>query len=278
MTVNNTDTRTDDTDPLVAKKPRLNPYLYGGEMIARRILWDLKPQSWISRSRLLRARDRYVNRKAVILCNGPSLNKVDFDVLSASGVYAFGLNKINLLFDNTTFRPDCIVAVNSHVIDQNREFYNQTSIPLFLDSYASGRGRIRLRKNVVFLHSGGTPNGFAKDCSMSINQGHTVTYVSLQLAFHMGFRQVALVGADHTFADQGPANKTVTCTGEDKSHFHPEYFSGMKWQLPDLFESEVAYTRASNMYNAYDRKIFNCTEGGKLEIFERQSLENFISI
>jgi hypothetical protein len=112
---------------------------------------------------------------------------------------------------------------------------------------------------------------------MSIDQGHTVTYVALQLAFHMGFTRVAIVGADHNFAVTGPANKTVVAGEKDESHFDPNYFAGgVKWQLPDLFESEVAYGRARQVYAAHDRTIYNCTDGGKLECFERMTLEQFL--
>jgi len=266
----------DFEDPLVKKRSTLIPYYYGGIAIIRRLLWDINLQSWVSRKKLKKWKDSHSGEKAIILCNGPSLNKVDFDRIG-SNVFTFGLNKINLLFDNSRFRPSCIVAVNPFVIKQNKAFYNTTNILLFLDSTGIQKGRITPRKNIVFLHSGGPPDGFAKDCSVSINQGYTVTYVTLQLAFHMGFKNIALVGADHTFATKGPANKLIDGDEIDHSHFDPRYFSNVKWQLPDLFESEVAYIRANNMYIAHDRKIFNCTDGGKLEIFDRLSLAEFLS-
>ena len=263
-------------DPLVKRKPTLSQYHYGGLAIARRLLWDINPQAWISRRKIGKLRDIHSGEKAIILCNGPSLNKVDFELIG-SNCFTFGLNKINLLFDRSSFRPSCIVAVNSFVIEQNRNFYNETAIPLFLDSIGIRRGWTSTGSNTVYLHSGGPPDSFAKDCSVSINQGYTVTYVALQLAYHMGFKKVALVGADHTFATKGPANKTVDGGSADQSHFDPRYFSNVKWQLPDLFESEVAYTRANNMYNAHGRKIFNCTDGGELEVFDRLPLADFLS-
>lgn len=266
----------DKDDPLVKRRPTLNPYLFGMGVIARRLLWDVNPRSWTARHKLGKWKNKYRGEKAVILCNGPSLNKVDFDLVG-SECFTFGLNKIDLLFDRSSFRPSCIVAVNSLVIEQNRDFYNETDIPLFLDSIATRSRWVNSRNNVAFLHSGGRQDGFARDCSMSINPGFTVTYVALQLAFHMGFSRVGLVGADHTFATKGPANKIADGESIDESHFDPRYFSNVKWQLPDLFESEVAYTRANNTYHAHDRKIFNCTEGGKLEVFDRLPLTEFLS-
>jgi hypothetical protein len=266
----------DPDDPLVKRRPTLNPYFYGGSAILRRLLWDINPQSWISRRRISGLKDRFTGQKAVILCNGPSLNKVDLSEIPSS-CFTVGLNKINLLFERTDFRPNCIVAVNPYVIEQNRDFYNSTEIPLFLDSVGLRKGWIRPRDGIVFLHSGGPPNGFAKDCSVSINQGSTVTYVALQLVFHMGFHHIALVGADHNFAVNGPSNKTVLGDAVDNSHFDTRYFANVKWQLPDLVDSEFSYWKARRIFEAYDRRVVNCTVGGKLEVFERLPLNRFIA-
>tara|TARA_R110002111_G_scaffold99170_6_gene153280 strand:- start:137 stop:937 length:801 start_codon:yes stop_codon:yes gene_type:complete len=265
----------DFEDPLIKRRATLNPYFKSAGMLLNRLLWDLQPQSWISRSKLVNQKNAYKGKKAIIFCNGPSLNKVDFDYVMKSGCFIFGLNKINLLFDRTSLRPDCIVATNPLVIRQNSNFYNQTKIPLYIDFFGFRHGFIKPRNNVIFFHSG-ISEGFARDCSISINQGYTVTYVALQLAFHLGFQKVALVGADHSFSTSGPANKTVKSKVPDESHFDPRYFSNVEWQLPDLFESEVAYNRANKIYEAHGREIINCTVGGKLEVFKRRTLEDFI--
>ncbi|MGK2925651.1 MAG: hypothetical protein ACSLE2_08510, partial [Lysobacterales bacterium] len=118
---------------------------------------------------------------------------------------------------------------------------------------------------------------FARDVSFSIYQGHTVTFVAMQLAYHMGFTRVALVGCDHNFAVKGPANQTVTAGDVDESHFDPRYFAGgVKWQLPDLIQSEVSYLMALDVFQSDNRLLCNCTEGGKLEVLPRMRLRDFI--
>lgn len=265
-------------DPLVARRATNNPYFAAIDLFYNRILWDLYPDAWRSRNRLKKSRDSHRDENAVILCNGPSLLKTDFGMLRESGVYTIGLNKINLLFEKTDYRPDAIVAVNKHVIEQNREFYNSTEIDLFIDSCARRKNLVKSRNNVVYIHSSGQAR-FAKDISMSLYQGYTVTFVALQLAFHLGFKNVSLIGADHDFAVNGEANKEVIAGGADESHFDPRYFSAnMKWNLPDLFESEIWYGRAKNMYASHGRKIVNSTVGGKLEVFPRLDLRNFLDV
>lgn len=257
-------------------KTTINPYRQATGLILSRMLWDMHLYSWISRNRIKGWRDKYLGQKAVILCNGPSLNKVNFNLLEKSGTFKFGLNKINLLFNRVKFRPSVIVAVNLHVLEQNADFYNKTNIPLFLDS--SGKKYVKFRKNINFLHSTGK-GLFARDCSISICQGHTVTYVAMQLAFHMGFKDVALVGCDHSFDSKGPANKTIIAGDEDASHFDKNYFAGgVKWQLPDIVQSELHYKIAKDIYELNNRNIYNSTEGGKLEVYERKSLEDFLNL
>ncbi|MEH6592726.1 MAG: 6-hydroxymethylpterin diphosphokinase MptE-like protein [Halioglobus sp.] len=262
----------DAKNPLLSVPAVINPYRTSAILLKNRLLWDLRPESWRSRRKIRKWHNKYIGEKAVIVCNGPSLLETNLDLLE--GVFTFGLNKIDLLFDKSSFRPSCIVAVNEFVIEQNTGFYNATEIPLFLDSIAMRR--VTPKSNIAYLHSS-TGLGFAQDCSMSILQGHTVTFVAMQIAFHMGFQEVALIGCDHSFADSGPANAVGVSGKTDTNHFDPNYFAGgTHWNFPDLFESEVAYTRAKNMYQAHGRKLINATEGGKLDLFERSSLLDFV--
>lgn len=259
--------------PVLRMREDNNPYLHGAALVWRQLKWDCKPVAWSSRRKMKKLRNTESGGKAVILCNGPSLNSVDFDLLD--NVYTFGLNKINLLFSRTRFRPSCIVSVNHHVLEQNKEFFVTSKIPLFLDS---GAYRLFGNKDHITYLNGTSRRKFARDCSVAVYSGHTVTFVAMQLAFHMGFEEVALVGCDHSFEHSGMANQSVVATGEDRNHFDPTYFSsGMTWELPDLFESEVAYNMAKEIYTLAGRTLCNATEGGFLEIFPRVELVDFIA-
>lgn len=259
------------------QRSTVNPYLNGLYILKERLKWDLNPRSWSSRKRLKSIIDFRRGKKAVIICNGPSLKKVNFDNLIDSDVYFFGLNKINLMFDSTTFRPDSIVASSQLVIEQNKDFYNETDIQLFLNSEKVSL--IKDRPNVIFLNYSSIPRKFARDCSISMFEGHTVTYTAMQLAFHMGFERVALIGCDHHFTSKGAANKTVQAGEFDLNHFHPKYFAdGVKWDLPDLLGSEYHYDLADKIFREFGREIVNCTDGGKLEIFRRIPFEEFLGM
>ncbi|MEY4987421.1 MAG: hypothetical protein RL567_1200 [Bacteroidota bacterium] len=258
-------------NPILQTYDTANPYRNSLKNIFDRLKWDIDLESWKSRLNLKKLHNRHRGQNAVILCNGPSLLKTDFNLLKDT--YTFGLNKINLLFDKNDFRPNSIVAVNKFVVEQNKFFFNKTQIPLFIDSLS--KQHIKSRDNVTFLHSTNQVK-FARDVSVSLWQGATVTNVALQLAFHMGFENVALVGCDHNFAVKGPANQIVISGEKDESHFDPNYFArGLKWQLPDLVASEYGYALARETFKASGRNIYNCTVGGELEVFERKLLSDF---
>ncbi len=252
----------------------LNPYYWAVRYVLRRMLWDLRPRSWIYRKKLKELKGKYRGERAVILCNGPSLLDVNFEMLE--NTYTFGLNKINLLFDQTRFRPSCIVAVNPFVLQQNSKFYTETEIPLFLDQVAL-RASVPYRANRILLSSSSIPF-FSRDCSMSVFQGYTVTYVAIQLAFHMGFEKVALVGCDHSFSGASEANKVLQSKGDDDSHFSKDYFSnGQLWQYPDLKQSEVYYSLARGVYEKNGRFLCNASTKTKLDVLPKVDLEEFLN-
>jgi len=254
----------------------INPYRDAAYTLLERMAWDRRPEAWRSRRKLRRVRGTLAGQKGLILCNGPSLNEVDFERLDAQreGVHIFGLNKINLLFERTAFRPDAIVAINRYVVEQNAPFFNATDLPLYLST--KGIRHIRPRPNIAFLHPSNKP-AFARDVSISVHPGFTVTYVALQLAFHLGLRDVALTGCDHTFVAQGAANQVVSSGQRDTNHFDPRYFSGgAPWQIPDLAGSEHFYARAADVFAAYGGSIVNATVGGQLDLFPRRDLFDWL--
>ncbi len=261
-------------NPQYKRRATINPYRNALHQILTRLRWDLDINSWKSRRRLKALKESESGRKCVIMCNGPSLLNSDLSLLQGSGIYTIGLNKINLLFEKHTIRPSSIVAVNRHVVEQNRDFFNETGLQIFISRFA--KDIIQPRDNVIFVDLAEQPK-FARDVSISLQQGFTVTFVALQVAFHLGFKDVALIGCDHNFKAKGNANTTVKADGPDCNHFDPRYFSdGVNWQLPDLLGSEHYYDLARRAYEAFDRRIVNCTIGGKLEVFPRISLEDWI--
>jgi hypothetical protein len=213
------------------------------------------------------SKDRHRGERCFILGNGPSLQKTDLSLLR--GERTFGLNRIYLLFPDLGFSTTYLVVVNTLVIEQCAREMKDLAIP----KYVTWRGRRWLSEDpgTIFLDTDYTPPAtFSPDASRRIYEGSTVTYVALQLAFHMGFEEVILVGVDHRFQSQGAPNVTVTSQGPDPNHFSANYFGpGFRWQLPDLEASERAYRLARDAYQAAGRRVLDATVDGALTVFPK---------
>jgi hypothetical protein len=120
---------------------------------------------------------------------------------------------------------------------------------------------------------------FQYDLTRPMVVGATVTFVTLQLAFYMGFQTVYLVGLDHNYKEKGIPSKTETRVPDrDESHFHANYFpKGYKWQLPDLLRSEIEFDITRKAFEADGREVLDATIGGKCQIFKKVSFEDIFN-
>lgn len=209
-------------------------------------------------------------KDVLVVGNGPSLKKTELDRIN---MVSIGMNKIDLLFDKTSWRPDIITCVNGLVTRQNREFFNSTDIILVLPSRAWYLG-VKHRKNVLFIRSYSSTD-FMNDITKGFDYcGATVTYTALQIAASLNPKSVNIVGVDHNFkknVDNG-ANSIEKFEGDDDNHFDPNYFKGQLWGLPDLEGSEVAYTRARKYFDSVNIPITDYTINGKCQIFKKDDV------
>lgn len=224
-----------------------------------------------STRRLYSWRDRHRGETCVILGNGPSLNKTDWNLIE--NVFTFGLNRIYLAFDDMGFETSVLVSVNQLVIEQCRDELLELPLPKFFSWRA--KDELPLAQDIVFLQSVRGPKFSTNPVLEGVWEGATVTYVAMQLAYWMGFKRVVLIGVDHYFETNGPAHETVVSEGSDPNHFHPEYFGeGFRWQLPDLETSEVAYRLARREFEVNGRDIVDATIGGALTVFPKMGLRD----
>lgn len=221
-----------------------------------------------SRRILMQYKDKYRGQRCVIIGNGPSLNNTDLSLLRNE--YTFGLNKIYLLFDRIDWRPSFYVSVNPFVIQQSaHQIFNEIHGLKFLDFVAFKY--LPYNEDTVHLLSLEGKN-FSTDLCEGIFQIHTVTYVAMQIAYHLGFDEVFLVGVDHFFnaAQDGRPDQVVVQNNHDADHFDPGYFErGQQWNLPNLKGSEEGYKIAKAMFEKKNKKIYDATVGGHLTVFEK---------
>ena len=234
------------------------------------------PWRRISIQNLNKFKDIHFGERCFIIGNGPSLKNTDLSLLQNE--FTFGMNRIYLLFQDLGFSTTYYLSVNDLVIEQCAQDILSLQIPRFLSwrsrrfikEALGDRNRLPADPPLSFLHTTYTGPKFAYDARHRLWEGATVTYVAMQLAFHMGFKRVVLIGVDHSFTTIGKPNTTVVSQGDDPDHFDGSYFGkGFRWQLPDLETSELAYMRAKENYLSANREILDATIDGKLTVFPK---------
>ena len=220
-------------------------------------------------------RDRYKGKPMLIVGNGPSLNKTPLERFK--NVASIGMNKIDLLFGRTSWRPDMMLCNNNMVVIQHRDQFALSTIPIYL----AWKSRWFIRRNSQSIHyfNALQTEAFQTDIPHRVGSGATVTYTALQFAYFMGADPVIIVGVDHNFDRSGDVNAYERSKGDDVNHFDPNYFGGgTLWGLPNLDASERVYAMSRQMFEADGRKIYDATIDGKLQIFEKISIEHAIKL
>lgn len=241
-----------------------------------RYKWDALTFGSCAIHSLERLRDACLGRPLLVVGNGPSLNRTPLDKFC--GIASIGMNKIDLLFERTTWRPDLIVCVNNLVAKQHATKFAESDIPVYLSWKSRHYIPLGARKKVNFFLSRDT-DAFSRDITHGVGWGSTVTYAALQFAYFMAADPVLIVGVDHTFKADGPAHDIARREGPDVNHFDPNYFkAGTYWGLPDLSGSERAYATARRAIEDSGRRVFDATIDGKLTIFPKISIQQAIAM
>ncbi|MEW6402364.1 MAG: 6-hydroxymethylpterin diphosphokinase MptE-like protein [Chloroflexota bacterium] len=225
--------------------------------------------------RLAELKDIHKGKRAFVIGNGPSLRQTDMTKLKNE--FTFGMNRIYLMFPELGFSTTYLVSINDLVIEQCASEIAALDLPKFLAwrSHRHFPANLPVSNSPIFLYTTYTGPKFSRDVRGRVWEGATVTNVALQLAFHMGFQQVILIGVDHNYTSKGDANKAIVSEGDDPNHFSPAYFGkGFRWQLPDLDTSEIGYMFARDAYRGAGREVLDATVGGKLTIFTRVNYDS----
>ena len=164
--------------------------------------------------RLAALKDLHKGKRAFVIANGPSLKQTDMSMLKNE--LTFGVNRIYLMFPELGFSTTYLTVVNDLVIEQTASDLAALSLPKFL-AWRSRRHfpkQLPITQLPTFLYTSYTGPHFSTDVRGRVWEGATVTNVTLQLAFHMGFQQVILIGVDHNYTATGKPNTTVVSQGD----------------------------------------------------------------
>ncbi|MFC1483888.1 6-hydroxymethylpterin diphosphokinase MptE-like protein [Candidatus Neomarinimicrobiota bacterium] len=222
------------------------------------------------REQILAFKDKHKGERCVIIGNGPSLNKMDLSLLKNE--ITFGLNRIYLLFPRIDFQPTYYATMNEALITQFHPEISQLLMPKFITW--NTRKYFMDSDHCHFIKLLYDPQ-FCKDLTRGFWSGATVTFMTMQIAYYMGFKEVILIGVDHRFKESGISGKLVEATGADPNHFAPNYFSdGAVWNLPDYKQSEWSFSMAKEVFESEGRRIMDATVDGNLAVFPKTDYES----
>ena len=209
--------------------------------------------------------------RCFIICTGPSLTLNDVEKLKNE--YTFSMNSIIKLYPQTDWRPTYYVIEDIDVYMKLENDLNQYQpSPLFISDWLAERVKPKfaivpfpfdmLNHFDVGFHK--FPKyRFSKNAYAMLYHGYSVTYLIMQLAVYMGFKEIYLLGCDCNYSGE-------------KRHFK-EYNIPLRYSASTLERKMIrGYQVAREYCDAYGVKIYNATRGGKLEVFERVDFDKLL--
>ena len=242
--------------------------------------WQEVYQPQLKQLKQFKEQEKYKDKdRCFIIGNGPSLNLTALELLKDE--VTFGVNGIFLKSQDTGFRPTFYVVEDHLVAEDRKEAINKFkgSTKLFPINLAYCFDEDE--DTIFYDHRPrkSYPDGydFSTDASECTYTGCTVTFSCMQLAYHLGFKNIYLIGVDCSYdipedvkVDKEYDTETLDMDSDDVNHFHPDYFGkGYRWHDPQVNKMRDAYREARRVCNETGINMYNATVGGKLEVFPR---------
>jgi hypothetical protein len=241
--------------------------------------------------RLSNLKNRYYGKRCFIMGNGPSLNKMNLNFLQDE--FVWGSNRCYLLYNKINWRHSFYCAVDTRVVPDNAEEINslistQIETLFFFPLRFRKQNIIRSAKNVCWYNEFDIPDldrnekisicdVFTHDASERVASVTTVTIAALQLAVHLGFNPIYLIGCDTSYKIPSTINYEnddpyllISTKDDDENHFDSTYFGKKsKWHSPNPELMIKHYEYAKKYCDSQKIHVINATLGGDLETFPR---------
>lgn len=224
-----------------------------------------------NRKKIKKLQNTNKGKRCFVVATGPSLNKVDFDLLKNEDLIS--MNRGYMIEDKFDISLKYLMCIdNKTQLNQFTENYNDlTHIPTFYDFrlhklFDKGPNRyfVLTRFSPKFMNANGSIFG----------NGKSVTYTCIQLAYHLGYSEVYLIGKDHSYSTNAVAGTAVKVGSDTQNHFFKGYYKKKQiYDAPDYSGEEFAYKVALDYYTKNNRLIMDATIGGKLDVFPKVKFE-----
>lgn len=218
-------------------------------------------------------KNSYDGGTCVILGNTKGPLRFEFEILKNAIIFGFNFN--NFRYDDIKICPDYYL-LNDDDLKNGYEFlpenFKHTTF------FASQLDDIRFtfpEERLIYLNIinddseyDGYPL-FSFDPSKLLWSGSSISYIYLQLAYYMGFKQIMLLGFDHDFI---PAIKELYENNEnpyadDANYHNADYLPNIL--IPELKAAEkmrLAFQKAAYVYSRIGGEVIDITPGSEIDI------------
>ena len=216
------------TNSFVERNQSFEPSQEGAREVNRKMHEPYRQQD---KRRILELHGSAKTKKCVIVANGPSITPEVLD--SLTGVTTFACNKINLIFDKTSWRPDYHFCDDPLVLTQNLDsLRDEFSCLKFRPKYlGSDWGYLprsdddaiyynlmypRWRKQITNPANFEINDHFSNNMSAHLFGGGTVVYSMLQAALYFGYKDIGIIGMNMDFdlSEDTSVNPLILSNGQ----------------------------------------------------------------
>ncbi len=235
--------------------------------------------------RLMQMKDSHKGERCFLIGNGPSLSPDDLHLLKNE--YTFGTNMVYKIFDRTDWRPSFHCVSDSIYATKLRdELYNNVKSPLFTIEKTYHKMTKRTL-DTTYVHTIASERYKVKGnlfayCMVKA----TVLSLAAEFAFHMGFKEIYLLGVDCTNPHAAGGHFTENYTTKEiaqtdisriKTRMNKENVTTEQIGEHIIDRSLVVYRLLKKYADKHGIKIYNATRGGNLEVFPRVTLEEVLA-
>lgn len=234
--------------------------------------------------RLERMKGIHKGKRCFLIGNGPSLTGSDLDLLQDE--YTFGTNMVYKIFDSTEWRPSFhCVSDTIYASKLGLELSQKVKAPLFTTERTYRRMKLK-PVNTTYVHTLQSERYRVRGniqayCMVKA----TVLSLAAEIAFHMGFSEIYLIGVDctnpHTKGGHFTENYTTKEVAETdinriKTRMKTKSLTTEQIGEHIIDRSMEVYSLLHEYAAKHGVKIYNATRGGNLEIFPRVQLEEVL--
>lgn len=216
----------------------------------------------------------------LVVGNGPSLCAKD--LTSLQSIPAVASNKINLIYEQTRWRPT-LYTIGDPVLLYKLPSAHYNNHPLVLAPHvnirlARTKNKLPWRSvefneaRKVFENNGALPSPLS-----GVFMGRTITVPNIQLAMWCGAKTVYVIGCDHFYKEASQADRSRLAHGDISNHFHPDYRKAGEFVNAAPIElMNQGYELVRKIADRNGVRIINISRQTALTAFEISSVEDVL--